>query len=76
LHDGVTFEGLGIPTAVVCTEPFIPTAQSMARILGMPNYPFVTIPHPLGSLPEEELKERARMALPQVLGILLGQNKP
>jgi hypothetical protein len=48
----------------------------MARILGMPNYPFVTIPHPLGSLPEEELKERARMALPQVLGILLGQNKP
>ncbi len=69
----MTFEGLGIPTAVVCTEPFIPTAQSMAKILGIPSYPFVTVPHPLGSLKPDELSERARMALPQVLGILLGQ---
>lgn len=73
MHDGVTFEGLGIPTAVVCTEPFIPTAKSMAKILGMPDYPFVTVPHPLGSLKPDELNERARMALPQVMGILMGQ---
>lgn len=73
MHDGVTFEGLGIPTAVVCTEPFIPTAKSMAKILGMPDYPFVTVTHPLGSLKPDELNERARMALPQVMGILMGQ---
>ncbi len=73
MHDGITFEQLGIPTAVVCTKPFIPTAKSMARILGIPDYPFVTVPHPLGSLKPDEVKERARMALPQIIEILLGR---
>jgi hypothetical protein len=71
LHDGITFEKLGIPTAVLCTEPFVPTARTMSRILGIPDYTFAVLPHPLGSLTPGEVKERARVALPQVIEILL-----
>jgi hypothetical protein len=44
----------------------------MSRILGIPDYHFAVLPHPLGSLTPGELKERARVALPQVIEILLG----
>ena len=30
----------------------------MARVQGIPDYPFITLPHPLGSLTREEVKER------------------
>ncbi|MBI2166152.1 MAG: hypothetical protein HYU29_07105 [Chloroflexi bacterium] len=43
----------------------------MARLGGAPDYPFVVIPHPVGSLNDEELKTRAEMVLPQVLSLLL-----
>ena len=58
---------------MICTEPFIPTAKSMARIQGIPEYPFVVLPHPLGSLEPDEVRERARQALPNVIEILLGK---
>ena len=45
----------------------------MARIQGNPDYPFVVIPHPVTALTEEQLAERARLALPQVLRLLLGR---
>lgn len=59
---------------MICTEPFVPTAKSMARIQGIPDYPFVVLPHPMGSLTLEQVKDRARMALPGVLELLLGRN--
>jgi hypothetical protein len=58
---------------VICTEPFIPTAKSMARIQGIPDYPFVVVPHPMGSLTKDEVKERAQEAVPQVIELLLGR---
>ena len=73
MFDGITFEKQGIPAAVICTEPFRPTAKSMARIQGIPEYPFVALPHPMGSLTPEQVKERAALALDQVLHILLGK---
>jgi len=45
----------------------------MARIQGNPGYPFAVIPHPITALTEEQLAERARLALPQVLRLLLGR---
>lgn len=58
---------------MICTEPFTPTAKSMARIQGIPDYPFVTLPHPMGSLTPEQVKERAALAVDQVIAILLGR---
>jgi hypothetical protein len=74
VHDGITLEKRGIPTAVICTEPFISSGKAMSNIGGIPEYPFVVLPHPLGSLDEERLRERAMQAAPEVLRILLARS--
>ena len=45
----------------------------MSKIGGIPNYPFVVVPHPLGSLSIDQLRERAMQAAPEVLKILLAR---
>jgi hypothetical protein len=62
-----------VPAAVICTEEFIPTARAQAAISGRPDYPFVIIPHPVGSLTPADLRKRAEMAVPQVIAILTGR---
>ena len=73
MHDGIEFEKKGVPTAVICTEPFVTSAKAMSNLGGIPEYPFVTLPHPLGSLTPEQLRERAMQAAPEVLRILLAK---
>ncbi len=73
MHDAIEFEKRGIPTAVICTEPFISSAKAMSKIGGIPDYPYVVLEHPLGSLPPETLRERAMQAAPEVLRILLAR---
>jgi len=72
LHDGISVERLGKPAAVVCTEPFQDSAHEMARIQGIPHYPFAIVRHPMGTASPDERRGRAEAALPQVLRILLG----
>lgn len=71
MHDGIAFEKYGKPAAVICTEPFVSTARAIAAIQGIPGYPFAILPHPITALTDEQLWERARLALPQVLQILI-----
>ena len=66
-------EKRGVPTAVICTEPFISSGRAMSRIGGIPDYPFVAVPHPLGSLAPDALRGRAMQAAPDVLRILLAR---
>ncbi|MBT6276274.1 MAG: hypothetical protein HOI95_19345 [Chromatiales bacterium] len=72
MHDGITFEQYGKPAVVLCTHPFEVTAKNIARMLGMPEYPFVMVEHPLGSRTLEEVKRQAADAYNQALPILLG----
>ena len=72
MHDGITFEQLGKRAVVLCTEPFEVTSKNIARMLGIPDYPFVILDHPLGSLTEDEINERAAAACEQAIGILTG----
>jgi hypothetical protein len=73
LHDGISFEQLGKRALVLCTEPFEVTAKNIARIMGLPNYPFLKVPHPIGSCTLPELRVRAELAYHQGLSILLEQ---
>ncbi len=73
MHDGIELEKRGVPAAVICTEPFINSAKAMSKLGGIPEYPFVVLPHPLGSLTPDELRERAIQAAPEVLRILLAR---
>jgi len=56
---------------VLCTEPFVVTARNIARVLGLPDYPFLKLQHPIGSCTLAELKQRAEVAYEQALPILL-----
>ncbi|MEE9515974.1 MAG: hypothetical protein V3V52_02655 [Candidatus Adiutricales bacterium] len=62
---------MGRPAAALITEPFIPTARAIAAVRGLPDYPFILLKHPLGSLNEDELKDRARDAALQALKIFI-----
>ena len=73
MHDGISFEQLGKRAVVVCTDPFEVTAQNIARMLGIPDYPFVRVEHPIGSRTLPEIKVRAEAAYEQALAILSGK---
>ena len=72
MHNATELEKLGTPTAVLCTEPFDKTAESMAKRRGFANYQYILVAHPLSSARPEGIRERAERALPEVLSILLG----
>jgi len=71
LHDGITFEQTGKRAVVICTEPFIVTAKNIARVMGLPNYPFVVLDHPIGSRTPSEIEQKAEQAADQAERILL-----
>ena len=58
---------------VLCTEPFEVTAKNIAKIMGLADYPFMKVQHPIGSCTTAELKARAEVGYRQALGILLGE---
>ena len=70
MADGTVFEKRGIPAAAIITHTFTASANAMARRNGFPDYRYAMIPHPLSSLNAEQVKQRAREALPEVLSIL------
>jgi hypothetical protein len=55
----------------VMTERFVSAAELMARVLGMPGYPFVVIPHPVSSATDDGLRDMARIAADGVRQLLL-----
>jgi hypothetical protein len=68
--DGTIFERQGLQTAALLTHIFLRPGDAMARVQGFSNYAYVTIQHPISSLNDEQIRERACEALPQVLKIL------
>jgi hypothetical protein len=71
LHDAVTAERLGVPAIAAMTERFISAAELMARVLGMPGYPFVVIPHPVSSAGDDDLRAMAGITIAEVRRLLL-----
>lgn len=61
----------GIPTAVISTKPFISSSKAMAIAHGIPDYPFVTIPHPIAATEKEVLHQWVEQIVDEVEGILL-----
>ena len=69
--DAIGFEKRGIPAAAIITTPFIPTAEAMARLSGMPGYPCAVVPHPIGSLAPADLAARADAITRRIEELLL-----
>jgi hypothetical protein len=71
MHDTVTLEKLGVPTVMVVTKEFKHEAYMQRVALGLATLTPAVIDHPLSTLSEEEIRGRARQAVPQVKSIWL-----
>ncbi|EQA98403.1 hypothetical protein L485_17125 [Sphingobium baderi LL03] len=72
VHDGVTLEKRGVPTATVNSDAFVVLGQQEAVALGVPGLPIVTVPHPMGDVSAEEVERRAAAMAAQVVHVLTG----
>jgi hypothetical protein len=72
----VELERRGIATAAVATEPFVDEALEQARLLGMPDYRMVFIPHPVQLLTLAELTALADQAFEEIVARLTQPGSP
>lgn len=70
MSSSVELEKLGIPGMIIATIPFVDACKGMAKMGGMPDLEFAVVSHPIGSLNEEQLRERARSAVDQFVPIV------
>jgi len=70
MHDAMSLENRGVPTVVICTGPFLNSANLHARVFGRSDFQPVVITHPLGGLKPELVNEKAAAAAEQIVAAL------
>ena len=69
--DAIGFEKRGVPAVAIITAPFVPTADAMAKLSGMPGYGYAVVAHPIGSLAPKDLLARADGVAARVEALLI-----
>ena len=64
-------ERQGVPAVGVMTTRFASAAVLMARVLGMPDYKFAVIGHPISSASDQQMIDYARATVAQMRELLL-----
>jgi len=64
-------EQRGVPTAVIGTFEFEQLAKLEAKNRGIEALPLALVPHPLGGIPEDEVRKKADLAIEAVLKALI-----
>ncbi len=57
----------GLLAAVVCSDSFMKLGKAQAKVFGVPDLPLLEIKHPQGGLNMDQVRERAAVAMPQLL---------
>lgn len=57
----------GLLAAVVVSDSFMKLGKAQAKVFGVPDLPLLEIKHPLGGLNMDQVRERAAVAMPQLL---------
>jgi hypothetical protein len=55
------------------TDRFVKSAQVVAQVNGLPDYPFAVIGHPVASDSDEALHIKAESAVRQILAMLVNR---
>jgi hypothetical protein len=69
LRDAIELEWAGIPTAAVIHRAVQGSAEAMAKLSGVPDFPFVIVDHPwipTAVWTKEEIRDLAREVAPKV----------
>ena len=70
MHDAIEFERMGIPSVVIVSSEFEALGRAFATTVGVPDYPFVVVPHPVATLADDELRALAAATVDEVAGLL------
>ncbi len=70
VHDVVRFEKAGVPAVNIGTDAFVDEADEQSRLLGMPGYEMVWLPHPVATLDENGVRELARRTAARIVEML------
>ena len=62
---------MGTPAVGVMTSKFVSAAELMSRVLGLPDYRFSIIDHPVSSASDTELEARALATIEAIEEIVL-----
>lgn len=58
-----------MPTVVLATTEFAELARDAARALGLPEARIVEVAHPVGGVPDAELRDRGRATVEELLAL-------
>jgi hypothetical protein len=67
----VNLQKKGRPVVTVLTNEFEPLATAERAALGAATHPLVIVPHPIGSLSSDQVRDRADRGFEQVLQALV-----
>jgi hypothetical protein len=68
--DSIILEKAGIPAISIVTDAFVDTGKVMASKWGVPQFRFLSVPHPVANLNDAELDRRADDLLNEVIKLL------
>jgi len=74
IANAIEIEKKGIPAVLVSTTPFIDAVTTTTRMSNMPAIEWAIVDHPIGSLDEADVRQRAHHAAEQIPGLMLGQD--
>ncbi len=73
MRDAIELEWEGIPSVPIIHEAVSGSAESMAKLSGIPDYPFVIASYPYvptGVWSDDEIRSLARQVAPGVMSLL------
>jgi hypothetical protein len=71
LHDAISCERKGTPALAVMTSEFVSAAELMSRVLGLPDFRFAVIEHPVSSATDSGLQVRAQTAIAALKDVIV-----
>jgi hypothetical protein len=71
VHDTIWFEINGKPSIFVASSEFVDAAEAQSRSLGLPDVKRVFVPHPIQDRTDDEMRQRADMALAEIIEALV-----
>jgi hypothetical protein len=74
VRDALEFEWMGKPSVVVVADALTGPADAMLRLCGMPDYPYIVTPFPVGNLDATELDARADTMITDVVRLLFDRH--
>ena len=70
MHDAIAAERLGIPAVGIMTDRFERSANIVADMNGLPDYPFIMLMHPVANNTDEVLKQKAVDSAKKIVELL------